>query len=160
VNDVLDAEVDLRLTRIPTVHVGMVVRRPPTEVFAAFADPAITTRFWFTRSTGRVEHGARLHWVWDQHGVSTDVTVRDVEPGRRIVFDWDDENPRTVELLFTPHGDTATHVVVTESGLRGSGDEVAAAAADSIGGFTMVLCAAKALLEHGVVLTVVDDHLP
>ena len=30
---------------------------------------------------------------------------------------------------------------------------------DSTGGFTMVLCALKALLEHDVVLTVVLDHV-
>jgi hypothetical protein len=32
--------------------------------------------------------------------------------------------------------------------------------ADSTGGFTNVLCALKALLEHGVELNVVLDHTP
>ena len=37
------------------VKVGMLIRRPPEDVFEAFADPAITTRFWFTKSSGRLE---------------------------------------------------------------------------------------------------------
>ncbi|GAA2220699.1 hypothetical protein ACFY2R_22325 [Micromonospora olivasterospora] len=35
-----------------------------------------------------------------------------------------------------------------------------ARAIDSMGGFTMVLCACKALLEHGAVLTAVGDAHP
>jgi hypothetical protein len=45
-------------------------------------------------------------------------------------------------------------------GLRGDGDRLVARVADSTGGFTQVLCALKALLEHDVVLTVVRDHAP
>jgi hypothetical protein len=41
----------LQLTQIPTVHVGMLVHKPPSEAFQAFVDPAITTKFWFTRSS-------------------------------------------------------------------------------------------------------------
>jgi hypothetical protein len=38
--------------------------------------------------------------------------------------------------------------------------EVAARAADTTGGFTFMVCALKALLEHDVVLTVVLDAHP
>ena len=33
----------------------MLIRRPVAEVFEAFVDPAITTQFWFTHSTGRLD---------------------------------------------------------------------------------------------------------
>ena len=42
----------MQLTALPTVQVSTLIRRPPAEVFAAFTDPAITTRFWFTKSSG------------------------------------------------------------------------------------------------------------
>jgi uncharacterized protein YndB with AHSA1/START domain len=35
---------DLKLSRAPSVEVGMLIRRPPADVFRAFADPAVTTR--------------------------------------------------------------------------------------------------------------------
>ncbi len=151
---------DLRLSHIPTVHVGMLIHRRPEDVFQAFADPAITTRFWFTHSDGRMTPGARLRWTWEMYGVFTTVDVNAVEENRRIVFDWGDDDPTTVEFLFTRWDGDATYVEVTESGLRGDGDAVVASVSGSTGGFTIVLCAAKALLEHDLVLTAVRDAHP
>jgi uncharacterized protein YndB with AHSA1/START domain len=150
----------LRLTIIPAVRAGMLIRKPADEVFRAFADPAITTRFWFTKSSGQMTPGAKLRWDWEMFGVSTQVIVKAVEDNRRILFEWSDDNPTTVELRFTSCGRDATFVEVAETGLHGDGDEIASYAAGSTGGFTMVLCALKALLEHGIVLTAVRDHNP
>ena len=46
----------------PTVQAQMLVRQPLYKVFDAFVDPTITTRFWFTRSSGKLEPGARATW--------------------------------------------------------------------------------------------------
>lgn len=151
---------DLHITRIPDVKAEMLVRRPPEEVFRAFVDPDITTRFWFTKSSGEMTPGAELTWEWEMYGVSTKVLVSDVEDNRRIRFRWDDEQGMTVEVRFTPWGDGATHVEVTETGFRGDGDQVIAYVADSTGGFTITLCALKALLEHDVALNAVRDAHP
>lgn len=152
---------DLRLTQIPSVKVGMGIRKPPREVFQAFADPAITTRFWFSKSSGTLTPGAIVQWDWEMYGVSTKLAVKEVEPDSRILIDWDlDEEPRSVEFRFVPWGDDATYVQITESGLDGDGDEIVSRVADSTSGFTNVLCALKALLEHDVVLTVVLDYHP
>jgi uncharacterized protein YndB with AHSA1/START domain len=149
----------LQFTRVPTVNVGMLIRRPPDEVFQAFVDPAITTKFWFTKSSGKMTPGANLRWEWEMYGVSTSVRVQDVEDNSRIRFEWDDHDPTTVEVRVVPRSD-GTYVQVTETGLSGDGDTVVSRAIDSTGGFTMVLCALKALLEHGVVLAVVRDRDP
>ncbi|HYY78943.1 MAG TPA: SRPBCC family protein [Actinomycetes bacterium] len=138
----------------------MLIRRPPSEVFQAVVDPAVTTRFWFTRSSGRLTPGAQVRWDWEMYGVSTNVSVKQVEDDRRVLFDWGDgDETTTVEFRFLPWED-ATYVQVTERGLRGDGDALVARAAGSTGGFTTVLCVLKALLEHGVVLTAVLDHFP
>ena len=152
---------DLQLTQVPSVEVGMLVRRPPGDVFQALVDPDITTRFWFTKSSGKVVSGASLQWDWEMYGVSAKVSVKDVDENRRIAFDWgDDEETTTVEFRFTPLGDDATYLRVTETGLSGDGDALVARVAGSTGGFTIALCALKALLEHDVVLTVVRDRFP
>jgi uncharacterized protein YndB with AHSA1/START domain len=152
---------DLELTQAPTVNVGMLIRRPPEAVFAALVDPAITTRFWFTKSSGSLGPGATVQWDWEMYGVSVKVSVKEFEENRRIVFDWGPEDsPTTVEFRFVPWRDDTTYVQVTESGFHGTGDQIVAKAIDSTGGFTMVVCALKALLEHDVVLTVVADKAP
>jgi uncharacterized protein YndB with AHSA1/START domain len=151
----------LQLTQIPASKVGMLVRKPPDVVFEAFVDPTITTRFWFTKSTGRLEPGATIQWDWEMYGVSADVSAKELEENRRILIEWGDEGgSTTVELRFTPWKGDATYVEVTESGFSGGGDDIVASVAGSTGGFSLVLCALKALLEHGVVLAVVADRFP
>lgn len=154
-------EADLQLTQTPSVQAGMLIRKPPSEVFRAFVDPSVTTKFWFTKSSGKVVPGATLQWEWEMYELTTTVAVREVEDDRRLVLDWGvEDKPTRVEFRFIPWRDDTTYVQVSESGLSGTGDELVAYVADSTGGFTMVLCAAKALLEHGVVLTVVGDRMP
>jgi uncharacterized protein YndB with AHSA1/START domain len=150
----------LRLTHIPTVNTGMLIRRPPEQVFQAFVDPAITTKFWFTKSSGKMTPGAHVQWDWEMYGVSTKVSAKEVEENRRILFDWDDDKPKTVEMRFIPWENGATYVEVTETGLSGDGDEILAQATGSTEGFTIVLCALKALLEHDIILTAVQDRFP
>jgi uncharacterized protein YndB with AHSA1/START domain len=38
-----------QLQHVPTTKTGMLIRRPADEVFEAFIDPEVTTKFWFTR---------------------------------------------------------------------------------------------------------------
>lgn len=143
----------------PVVTAQMLIRRPAAEVFEAFVDPAVTTRFWFTKSSGRLEPGEQVRWDWEMYGVSTVVRVKSLEENSRILIEWDDP-PQPVEWIFTPYGDDKTLVTVSCWGFQGSTDEVLRQAMDSMGGFSLVLAGAKAFLEHGIELRLVEDHLP
>ncbi len=150
----------LALTVTPAMKVGMLIRRPPADVFQAFVDPAITTRFWFTRSSGPLAPGAAVRWDWEMYGVGTEVAVTAFEENSRILFEWGAPDARTsVEVGLVPWQEH-TYVRIVERGFAGSGDQVLARVADSTGGFSTLLCAMKAFLEHGLVLTVVLDHHP
>jgi hypothetical protein len=94
------------------------------------------------------------------YGVSAEVSVKEIEENRRILIEWGDEHESTtVEFRLIPWDDD-TYAQVTETGFTGDGDEIVAHVADSTGGFTNVLCALKAFLEHDVELNVVLDHTP
>ena len=54
----------------------------------------------------------------------------------------------------------AVNVQVTETGFTGSGDELVRFVADSTGGFTFLMSALKALIQHDVILTLVLDAHP
>jgi uncharacterized protein YndB with AHSA1/START domain len=152
---------DLHLTKAPEVKVVMLIRKPAAEVFEAFVEPAITSRFWFSRGSARLEPGKRVRWDWEMYGVGTDVEVKALEPARRILVEWDlTENSSLVEWTFESKGEDRTYVTVRNWGFRGTADEMVVKALDSQGGFTFVLAAAKALLEHGIELNVVLDHAP
>jgi uncharacterized protein YndB with AHSA1/START domain len=156
------ADTTYRLTHPPVMKTQMLIRKPARDVFETFVDPAITTKFWFTKASGRLEPGKEVKWEWEMYGVSATVKVRAVEQNSRIGIDWGDEQHgfTTVEWRFLPWKDDTTFVTITEQGYTGDGDQVVARAMDSMGGFSFVLAAAKAFLEHNIMLKVTADHAP
>ncbi|WP_228538226.1 SRPBCC family protein [Nocardia sp. XZ_19_385] len=151
----------LELTQAPAAYACMIVRRPVAEAFRAFADPAVTSRFWYSKSSGPMVAGAELRWEWETYGASADVKVLDVDPDRSIRFEWGNyEQPTTVEVKFAPRETGSTFVEVTETGFQGTGDELIQWVNDTVGGFSTMLCAMKALLEHDLELGAVTDHHP
>ena len=152
---------NLHLTRVPIADTGMLIRKPVAEVFEAIVNPEITTKFWFTRSSGRLAVGRPIRWDWEMYDVSAEVTAKAIDPNRRIVIEWPGySGPTTVEWTFSTLNDGSTFVRVTESGFTGTGDQLAKYVADSTQGFTLMLAGLKALLEHGVRLNLVGDRYP
>jgi len=151
----------LQLIQKPFAKAEMLIRKPVEEVFEAFINPEVTSKFWFTKGSGRLETGKHVKWEWEMYNASAQVRVKDVEENRRIMIEWQGYGaPTTVEWVFTPYGDCATFVSVTESGFSGDGDAVVSSALGSTGGFTWVLAGLKAWLEHGIRLNLVADRYP
>jgi uncharacterized protein YndB with AHSA1/START domain len=152
---------DMRLSRTPVAKTGMLIRKPAAEVFAAFTDPAITTRFWFTKSSGPLDVGKDVIWEWEMYGASTNITPKIINPNRRIVIEWDGYTGRTiVEWKFSQLDADSTFVSIKESGWTGTGDELIDHAANSAQGFTWTLAGLKAWLEHNIQLNLVADRYP
>jgi uncharacterized protein YndB with AHSA1/START domain len=153
---------DAKPTKAWEGKVSMLMRKPAAEVFEAIVDPAITTRFWFTKGSGRLEKGARVRWDWEMYGVFADVSVTDVVKNERVRIEWSaaGQPPTTVEWLLAARPDGTTYVTVTQSGFKGSEDDIVRQALDSTGGFAFHLAGMKAVLEHGVELNLTGDHHP
>jgi uncharacterized protein YndB with AHSA1/START domain len=147
---------------IVTAHCEMLIRRPVEEVFEAFVDPKITTRFWFTKSTGRLEAGKQVKWEWEMYNVSVRVNVKSIEPNERIVIDWwsAEDEPTTVTWIFVPRSDNTTFLTIANSGFTGDQNEIITQAIASTEGFAFVLANLKALLEHNLKLNLVSDRFP
>jgi uncharacterized protein YndB with AHSA1/START domain len=148
---------------VVAAETGMLIRRPVADVFEALINPEVTTRFWFTRSSGRLEAGKPVEWTWEMYGQSGDVDVDVVEENKRIVLRWpayDGKGQTTVEWTFTPRPDNTTFVSVTNTGFTGDQDAIAKQAIEATGGFTLVLAGMKALLEHGIELNLIADRYP
>lgn len=143
----------------PIASAAMLIRRPPAEVFQAFVDPAITTRFWFSKSSGTLAPKARVHWSWEMYGASTDVQVRRFEQDALILMDWDlNTHPTEVEWRFTPK-DGGTFVEVENRGFAAD-EQGVCHAIESATGFTLVLAGAKIWLERKVEPNFVVDRHP
>jgi uncharacterized protein YndB with AHSA1/START domain len=150
-----------QLQHVPVTQTAMLIRKPAAEVFEAFVNPDITTKFWFTRSSGRLDAGKEVQWSWEMYGISIPVTAKAVEPNRRIVIEWPGyAGLTTVEWTFAAQADGTTFVSITESGFTGDGDALVKQVTASTQGFTLVLAGLKALLEHDVRLNLVADRYP
>jgi uncharacterized protein YndB with AHSA1/START domain len=152
---------NLQLKQVPITKTGMLIRKPVADVFEAFVNPDITTKFWFTKSSGRLEAGKQVQWDWEMYGVSIPVTVKAIEPNKRIVIEWPGYGGlTTVEWVFAPQKDGTTFVSITEAGFTGDGDELVKQVTDSTQGFSLALAGLKGLLEHDVRLNLVADRYP
>lgn len=141
------------------VEAQMLIRKPVAEVFEAFVNPQITTRFWFTKSSGRLELGKKVRWDWEMFGVGDDLTVKALEENQRIMIEWDSDQT-VVEWKFESPEEGVTLVKISNWGYPANYEEALPLAIDSKGGYTMVLAGLKAWLEHGIELNLVRDQFP
>ncbi|MEQ8581572.1 MAG: SRPBCC family protein [Marinoscillum sp.] len=139
-----------------TVTCQMLIRKPAKVVFEAIIDPRITTNFWFTKSSGRLETGKTVTWEWEMYNASAEVRVGEIIQNRRIAMEWGDPSTTVVFELeaYTPE---QTYVVIRHFGFHETGDALIAALKDSTGGFTSLLDGMKAYLEHGIKLNLTGD---
>lgn len=145
----------------PVAKTEMLIRRPVAEVFAAFVDPAITAKFWFSKGSDRLEQGKTVEWAWEMYGFSVPVQVLAIEENQRIFVEWPGEDaPTTIEWTFTTRPDGTTFVTIKNTGFQGEPASMMAQAIDATEGFTFVLAGAKAWLEHNVQLNLVADRHP
>lgn len=138
------------------------IRRPPKEVFDAFADADKMSKFWFTRRDVRLTEGKTSTWFLgpDPDAYSFDVQVQELREPEKIALTWEGSEGHstqvTWELAEAENGDTI--LTIEESGFDGDRESIVAQVLDSTRGFNQAIVAAKALIEHGIELNVVADH--
>lgn len=131
------------------------VSRPVAEVYEAVADPAQLSHYFTTGGArGRLEAGADVSWDFADFPGRFPVTVVEADAPSRIVIEWDAREAiadRTrVVFEFAPVDDGArTLVTISESSWRAT-DAGAKSAFGNCEGWTGMLAAMKAWLEHGI----------
>jgi len=143
----------------PAVEVQMKIRKPVSEVFQAFIDPEITTNFWFTKSSGKLEVGKTVTWEWEMYTISTSVLTKEIQTDKLISTEWGSP-PTTVDYIFQSLSDGSTYLTIKNYGFDQEGEELISAIKDNTGGFTTVIDGLKAYLEHGIRLNLIGDKFP
>ena len=142
-----------------TVEAQMMIRKPIATVFQAFIDPAVTTNFWFTKSSGKLETGKTVTWEWEMYGAWSRVLTKEIIPNELIATEWGDPATK-VDYHFKALTNDTTYVTIKNYGFNLSGDQLINAIKDQTSGFTTVLDGLKAWLEHGIRLNLVLDKYP
>jgi uncharacterized protein YndB with AHSA1/START domain len=139
----------------------MLIRKPVSEVFQAFINPDITSKFWFTKGSEKLQEGKPTEWTWEMYGFSLTVLTKVIETDKRIVIEWGNSGEETlVEWIFSPLDEKETFVSITNSNFKGDADKILSEVRNSTEGFTLVLAGAKAFLEHEIQLNLVLDRFP
>lgn len=139
----------------------MLIRKPVSEVFQAFINPEITSKFWFTKGSEKLEQGKSAVWTWEMYGFSLTVSTKIIEINKRIIIEWGNKGEETiVEWIFTSLNEKETFVSITNSNFQGEIDKIITEVRNSTEGFTLVLAGAKAYLEHQIQLNLVLDRFP
>ncbi|WP_413450884.1 SRPBCC domain-containing protein [Georgenia phoenicis] len=133
------------------------VSRPVAEVYEAIADPAQLSRYFTTGGArGRLTAGAEVIWEFADFPGPFPVRVLEADPPGRIVIEWDGEATtsergvtRTTFELEPVDDGARTLVTITESSWRATPDG-ARSAFGNCEGWTSMLGALKAWVEHGI----------
>lgn len=140
------------------VQAQMLIRKPINEVFEAFINPEITTNFWFTKSSGKLEERKTILWEWEMYGAKSEVKVHQIIPNQLIKTEWG--SPVTNVDYEFKEMEKGTLVIIKSYGYFQTGDELLAIINDNTGDFTTVLDGCKAYLEHGINLRLIEDKFP
>lgn len=140
------------------VEAQMLIRKPINEVFEAFINPEITTNFWFTKSTGKLEEGKTITWEWEMYGAKSEVKVHQIIPNQMIKTEWGSPS-NNVDYEFKEM-EKGTLVIIKSYGYPQTGDELLKTINDNTGGFTTVLDGCKSYLEYGINLRLIEDKFP
>lgn len=143
----------------PTIETQMLIRKPINDVFNAFINPEITTQFWFSHSTGKLEQGKTVEWRWAKYEVTAQVKVLNITENRLIQVIWGDPKS-TVDFIFEQVNAEQTYLKIRNYDIPLQGAELIAFVVDATGGFTTVIDNLKAYLEHGIKLNLIDDKFP
>ena len=146
----------------PVAKASMLIRKPAADVFEAFVDPPITSKFWYSRGSDRLDAGRDVTWYWAHYDVSATVTPLTVKKYESIVWSWPAQgNINTnVTVTLSPRGENATFVLVEEKGWDANAEGIREILVGQTEGWSFVLAGLKAWLEHGIQLNLVADHNP
>jgi len=132
------------------------ISRPCADVYEAVADPEQLSRYFTTGGAqGRLEAGTEVSWDFHDFPGAFPVEVLESDPPRKIVIRWGGESTTdpsgtTTTFEFEPiDEDARTLVTITESSWLPTTDG-AARAFGNCEGWTGMLAAMKAWLEHGI----------
>ena len=119
---------------------GVLIRKPISEVFQAFVNPAIKTQFWFTKSSGPLVENQKVEWTWEMYNHSVTVNVVKRVDNQLLRIQWGNYSKQTtVDFDFQVIAPDPTFVSIVNYGFQGSITEIFQDVVDATVGFTWVL---------------------
>jgi uncharacterized protein YndB with AHSA1/START domain len=133
------------------IKTGLVILKPPHEVFEAIVDPLKMSVYFISKSSGRMEEGKKLIWKFPEMDMEFPVRVGKIEKDKYISYYWNDVDGKEllVEMTLTQKKNKSTFVVVTEKS-RDNDEQGIRWLKGNTEGWANFLACLKAYLEYGL----------
>ena len=133
----------------------LIIRKSVSDVYRSFIYPALTTRFWFSKSSGQLTPNADVQWDWAAQP-SAIVHVKAIEENHHIIIEWHDTE--TLVVRFQSLENNQTLVTMRDWVFSGSEKEVVERSLATTNEFALVLAGLKVYLEHGLQLNLLANQ--
>ena len=143
------------------VKVAIRIDAPASDVLSAFTDADKMSQFWFHRGDDGMKQGDPATFILGagEDAFSFDVAVIELDFPNKLVIEWQGPDGHNTQVTWTcAEAEGSTILTIEESGFIGNDENITERIIDSTGGFSQVIVAAKALIEHGVSVNVVAAH--
>ena len=135
------------------IKTSLKILKPAHEVFEAIVDPAKMSNYFIAKSTGRMEAGKTLTWLFPEFDMEFPVRVEKVVKDDYISYSWDDWEDNTiktlVEISLEDKGKDETLVTVRE-GSRENNEAGIKWLSSNTEGWANFLACLKAYMEYGI----------
>jgi len=132
------------------IKVAIQILKPANTVFEAIVDPEKMSKYFISKSTGRMVEGRQLRWAFPEFEGDFPISVGRIEQDRYISYRWEvDGEELLVEMAFTPVDGGATVVTVTEGAMENNEAGIKWLMSNT-GGWANFLACLKAYLEYGI----------
>lgn len=128
----------------------MKLEKPANEVFDALVNPEKIGKFWFSSSSGKIEEGKRIIWVYQEYNAEVPIRVVKVEENTKIVFTWGEGVDETTVTFFLREENGSTILEVTESGFNRNNPEIVRILLGQKEGWMYMLTCLKGYLENDI----------
>ena len=134
------------------IKVGLKMTKPEHEIFEGIVDPDKMSKYFISKSTGRMEEGATLTWQFPEFDMEFPVRVDKIKKNKYISYYWNDMEDGTethVEITLKPMDDNTTFVSITEKD-RDNDEKGIRWLKGNTEGWANFLACLKAYLEYGI----------
>ncbi|MBE8722534.1 SRPBCC domain-containing protein [Sphingobacterium pedocola] len=126
------------------------IQKPIAEVFEAIIDPEKMSRYFISKSTGRLDTSNTVEWSFPEFEGAFPVEAREIQPFSYISFDWSGgAEDMLVEVFLEPQENNSTVVRVKEKQMKADENGIQQAIGQSEGWANFLACL-KAYLEYGI----------
>lgn len=137
-------------TQLLEIKTQIQILKPSSDVFEAIADPSKMSKYFISKSSGRMEEGKTVIWRFPEFDFEFPVRVGEIIQGKYISFYWDtDGRELLVEITLESRNLNATVVTITEKS-RENDEAGLKWLQGNTAGWANFLACLKAWMEYGI----------